>query len=146
MRIDFYVLNTSNRDSAELITCRLIDKAYQLGHTVFVCCDNSAEAARIDELLWTYKDDSFVPHHLQGEGPEPPPPVQIGFGTTAPQGFHDVLLNLSPTVPTFHTRFRRIIEVVLNDEASKTISRQHYRAYRNQNFQLHTHSIDVHEQ
>ncbi len=141
MRVDFYLLNSPEPQAAWLVACRLIEKAYQRGHRVFVFCENAEDAAHMDELLWTYKDDSFIPHNLQGEGPEPPPPVQIGFGPE-PRGFNDILLNMAPTIPTFHSRFRRIMEIVLDIDAAKEMSRQHYREYRQKKFELHTHPIE----
>lgn len=142
MRVDFYLLNSPEPKAANLVACRLIEKAYQRGHKVFVFCENAEDAAHMDELLWTYKEDSFIPHNLQGEGPEPPPPVQIGFGPE-PRGFHDILLNMAPTIPAFHSRFRRIMEIVLDVDAAKEVSRAHYRAYRQKRFELHTHPIET---
>ena len=141
MRVDFYLLSNPEPQAAMLLACRLIEKAYQNGHRVFVFCENATDAAHLDELLWTYKTDSFIPHHLQGEGPEPPPAVQIGCGPE-PRGFNDILLNLAPTIPPFHSRFRRIMEIVLGDDVAKDISRQHYREYRLKRFELHTHPMD----
>jgi DNA polymerase-3 subunit chi len=140
MRVDFYLLTESEPEVLWLLACRLIEKAYQSGHRVFVFCANKTDAERIDEHLWTYKDDSFIPHHLQGEGPEPSPPVQIGW-STEPKEFYDILLNLSPTIPSFHARFRRILEIVLNDDESKNNSREHYRYYRKLGADLKTHPI-----
>lgn len=123
------------------MACRLLEKAYQRNHRVFVYCENQNDAMLLDELLWTYKDDSFIPHNLQGEGPEPPPAVQIGY-QGEPRGFNDILINMASTIPVFHTRFRRIIEIVLDNDVAKEISRQHYRAYRAKQCDLHTHPIN----
>lgn len=141
MRVDFYLLTNDQPQAGWLVACRLLEKAWQRGHRVFVYCDNADDAALLDELLWTYKDDSFIPHNLQGEGPEPPPAVQIGYGPE-PRGFNDILLNMSATIPPFHSRFRRIMEIVSNDETAREISRQHYREYRAKRFELNTHSIE----
>lgn len=138
-RVDFYLLNKA-ADDKWLYACRLLEKAYRLGHRVFVFCDNQQNAEHLDELLWTYKDNSFIPHNLQGEGPEPPPPVQIGY-QAEPRGFNDILLNLSSTVPAFFSRFNRIIEIVPEDEQSKEISRENYRTYRNAQCKIQTHQI-----
>lgn len=140
MRVDFYLSTSDQPQAGWLIACRLLEKAWQRGHRVFVYCDNADDATLLDELLWTYKDDSFIPHNLQGEGPEPPPAVQIGYGSE-PRGFNDILLNMSSTIPSFHSRFRRIMEIVTNSETAREISRQHYREYRAKQFELHTHSI-----
>lgn len=141
MRVDFYLLSQNLPQAGWLVACRLIEKAYSRNHRVFVYCENKDDAMLIDELLWTYKDDSFIPHNLQGEGPEPPPAVQIGYGVE-PRGFNDILINMATTIPPFHTRFRRIMEIVLDNDTAKEISRQHYREYRAKGFDLHTHPID----
>lgn len=140
-RVDFYLLASPEPDARWMLACRLLEKAYLRGHSVFVYCNNQEQAERIDELLWTFRDDSFIPHNLQGEGPEPPPPVQIGY-QQEPRGFNDILLNLSDQIPSFHTRFRRIMHLVSNNDESKELSRVHYRDYRSRECELHTHSID----
>ncbi|AHE66415.1 DNA polymerase III subunit chi [Legionella oakridgensis] len=143
IRIDFYLSNNKQPMAHWMLACRLLEKAYLREHRVFVFCEHQQDAERLDELLWTYKDDSFIPHNLQGEGPEPPPPIQIGYKTESePRGYNDILLNLATTIPSFFSRFRRIMEIVASDDAAKEISRDHYRTYRNQQCDIHTHSID----
>lgn len=141
IRIDFYLLQSDQPADRRLITCRLIEKAYLKGHRVYVHCNNNQDAELIDELLWTFKPESFIPHNLQGEGPEPPPPVQIGFAKE-PRGFHDILINLADDIPSFFVKFKRVFELVLNEESQKIISRNHYRSYRNVGCSINTHEID----
>ncbi len=141
IRVDFYLLKSEQSDDRWLVTCRLIEKAYAKGHRVYVHCANQHDAERIDELLWTYKADSFIPHNLQGEGPEPPPPVQIGFAKE-PRGFNDILINLAEDVPVFFVKFKRIIELVSNIDSEKELSRAHYRSYRAKGCELNTHEIE----
>ena len=141
IRVDFYLLSNNEPDAVGLVACRLLEKAYQRGHRVFVFCDSKENAERLDELLWTYKEDSFIPHNLQGEGPEPPPPVQIGY-CAEPRGFNDILLNMSPTIPDYFARFQRVMEIVAADDTAKEISRNHYREYRSKQCALHTHNIE----
>ena len=141
IRVDFYLLNGDQPEAIWLVACRLLEKAYLHGHRVFVYCESQDDAERLDELLWTYRDDSFIPHNLQGEGPEPPPPVQIGY-RTEPRGFNDILLNMSPTIPDYFARFQRVMEIVAADDTAKEISRNHYREYRSKQCALHTHNIE----
>lgn len=139
--VDFYLLAAETADSRWLVACRLLEKAYAKGHKVYVHCENQADAEVLDELLWTFKDESFIPHNLQGEGPEPPPPVQIGFDKE-PRGFNDILFNMSKTVPVFHQRFKRIIEIVTNEESEKELSRIHYKEYRAKGYPIKTHNLE----
>ncbi|KTC71678.1 DNA polymerase III subunit chi [Legionella birminghamensis] len=140
IRVDFYLLGETDRQAAKLLACRLLEKAYLRGHQVFVYCNNRQEAESLDELLWTFKDDSFIPHNLQGEGPEPPPAIQIGY-QQEPRGFRDILLNLSDEVPPFFTKFKRVIELVVNEENAKTLSRSHFRHYRGAGCEINTHNV-----
>lgn len=140
IRVDFYLLTSDQPDARWLVACRLIEKAYMRGHRVYVHCMNQHDAEFLDELLWTFRDDSFIPHNLQNEGPEPPPPVQIGYDKE-PRGFNDILLNMSATIPPFYSKFKRVMELVTNVESEKEQSRVHYKNYRAQGCDLHTHHI-----
>jgi len=124
-----------------LLACRLLEKAWRHGHRVYVYCGDKQQAEALDELLWTFKDDSFIPHNLQGEGPEPPPAVQIGH-SQEPRGYNDILMNLADSIPSFYTRFKRVIELVSNDEAEKEQSRDHFRQYRSNQCEMRTHPIE----
>lgn len=141
IRIDFYLLASDQPEARGLVACRLLEKAYSKGHRVFVFCDNKQDAELLDELLWTFREDSFIPHNLQGEGPEPPPPIQIGYEND-PRGFNDILLNLSKTIPPFYNKFKRVMELVSNVESEKELSRLHYKQYRSQGCELNTHHIE----
>lgn len=140
VRVDFYLLEDSEPKSSWLIACRLLEKAYLRGHRTFVQCESLEEAHYLDELLWTFKEESFIPHNLLGEGPEPPPPIQIGY-EHEPRGFNDILLNMACDIPTYCAKFRRIIEIVPALDAAKEVSREHYRFYRSKGYELHTHPI-----
>lgn len=141
MRIDFYLLKDSGKQAKELLACRLLEKAYLRGHQVFVYCKHQQEAELLDELLWTFKEDSFIAHNLQGEGPEQPPAIQLGY-QGEPRGFSDILLNLSEDILPFYKQFKRVIEIVGNNEADKQISRLHYKQYREARCELFTHDIE----
>ena len=153
-RVDFYLLppeetasdsdnvNTAPiNDRKAFFACRLIEQAYLRGHKMFVYCNNKQDAERLDELLWTFKEDSFIPHNLQGEGPDAPPPIQLGYDQE-PQGFSDILLNLADTIPVFFRRFQRVMEIVPHEEKAKELSRLHYQTYRAKGCLLKTHQLN----
>lgn len=140
-KIDFYLLNDSGLDAHYHFACRLIEKAYHRRHRVFVLARDQAMAEAIDEQLWTFKQDSFIPHNLLGEGPDNPPPVQIGFGEIESPPSKDILLNLTSAIPAYHSRFRRVFEIVTQDEEMKTHLREHYRHYKHAGYPIDTHKI-----
>jgi len=139
-RIDFYILKEQNPTARFPFACRLIEKAYQRGHKVYVHTGSEKDAHLMDDLLWTQRDESFIPHNLFGEGPTPPPPIQIGF-TDNPSGFNDVLINLGESIPAFYDRFKRVIEIVPSDDELRDKSRENYRLYREKGHELKSHNI-----
>lgn len=136
-KIDFYILSDTKRLE---FACRLIEKIYKQQHRIYIHTDNSTEAYRLDEMLWTYSDTSFLPHNLYGEGPEPAPPIQIGYQTT-PEKHRDILLNLSANVPEFFQRFNRVLELVSEDAAIQEAARVRFRWYRAQHLEVTTHNL-----
>lgn len=140
-RVDFYLLqNGAANDGAKLaLACRLTDKAYRLGHKIYIYTPDAALADRLDDLLWVQNAASFVPHHRYKEG-EPLAPVAIG-AVPPPLALDEVLVTLSPEVPDFFSRFARVVELVGNDETEKAQSRARFRFYRDRGYALQTHTL-----
>ncbi|MEX2488905.1 MAG: DNA polymerase III subunit chi [Pseudomonadales bacterium] len=141
-RIDFYQIDS---DEAPLtFACRLIDKVYRRGHRIFVYAASESQATELDELLWTFRADRFVPHELQVPagglpGTGAAAPIQISHhGEPEHQ---DVLVNLSSQVPDFFSRFDRVAEVVPLDENSRDAARKNYKFYKDRGYILHYHQM-----
>ena len=140
-RIDFYVLSQSGERARQLFACRLAEKAYKLEHTVHILAADAATASRVDELLWTFRDGSFVPHELVNTGDgSPVAPVTVGFDPGY-SGRRDLLINLDDGIPACAQAFPRIAELVPSDEDSKQKSRRRFVAYRDEGHELETHNV-----
>lgn len=137
MRIDFYVLETVSGQKALLFACQLLEKAYAAQKQVYVHTNSREEAERLDALLWTYRDDSFVPHNLYVENEEFPPLVQIGWNDNQRQeGL--LLINLAKDIPSSHQQFKEMIEIVFADPVVQQLARTRYKQYRDQGFDINT--------
>ncbi len=140
-RIDFYVLSQSGEQARHRFACRLAEKAYKLEHTVHIHAGDEATASRMDELLWTFRDGSFVPHNLVRTGAEvPDAPVTVGCDPGF-AGSRDLLINLDDAIPACAGAFPRIAELVTSDEDSKQKSRRRFVAYRDEGHELETHNV-----
>jgi len=139
MKIDFYVLHTDSRQKSHLFACHLLEQLYlEQQKTIFIHVNTRDDAERLDALLWTYRDDGFLPHHLFSSASEDhPAPIQIGFGET-PLKKHAILLNLSTTIPTFYTQFDHLIEIVFTDPLMQQLARERYKQYRDQGYEINT--------
>lgn len=140
-RIDFYVLGQAGSRPRQVFACRLAEKAYRLDHTVHIHVDSRDEAQQLDELLWTFRDGSFVPHHqVAGATAETESPVTIGC-CTDPVKPRDLLINLCDEIPAFAESFPRVAELVTSDPECKQHSRKRFAAYREQGHTLETHNV-----
>jgi DNA polymerase-3 subunit chi len=140
-RIDFYVLSQSGEQARQFFACRLAEKAYRLDHTVHIHARDRAEAERMDELLWTFRDGSFVPHEVTRPGQDvPQSPVTVGCDAAGMEP-RDLLINLCDDVPECIDTFSRIAELVSSDDNSKQQSRQRFATYRDQGHELDTHQV-----
>ncbi len=139
-KIDFYLIPEPNDKERLAFACRLIEKIYKQQRRIYIHVENQVTAHYIDELLWTYREDSFLPHNLYGEGPDPAPPIQIGYDSL-PTKHRDILINLSATVPEFYNQFSRILELISSDPAATELGRERYKFYRTQSINITTHKL-----
>ena len=140
-RIDFYVLSQSGEQARQLFACRLAEKAYKLEHTVHIHTADAAAASRVDELLWTFRDGSFVPHDVvTATGDAPRAPVSVGCDPSY-GGARDLLINLDDVIPACAGAFPRIAELVTSDDDSRQKSRRRFVAYRDEGHELETHNV-----
>lgn len=139
-RVDFYVLSAAD-DAARLrFACRLTEKAYHLQHRVHLHTDSPSDAARLDDLLWTFRQGSFVPHEIMREGQPALSPVTIGTGAVPPPPA-DLLINLAGDVPPFADGYGRIAEIIAGPEAERARGRHRFRHYKQAGREPVTHSI-----
>ncbi len=136
-QVDFYILKHATEDQREFFACRLAEKAFNLGHTVYIQTDSEAAAQRMDDLLWSFKPEAYLPHVIQEtmdpEDEDVPIIISYSEECTEPK---DLLINLAHTVPVFYRAFPRISEIVLNNDLSRKSSRKHWRYYQEQGLEL----------
>ena len=127
--VSFYILQERELQARWQFACRLIEKAHRLGHQVLVTVDNAADAEYLDDLLWHFHPESFVPHRRLGALDQPSAPVEIGINNEYGDQ-HDVLVNLSQQVPEQFSRFQRLSEVVIQEPQVLQNTREHFSFYK----------------
>ena len=139
-RIDFYLLNSAQTATRLQYACRLAHKAWQKGHHVYLHCQDEAAAEQLDQLLWSFREETFLPHALRGE--EVDEPVVCGCGDD-PGEHHDLLINLSDLTPGFFSRFARLAEIVVEQDVVRVPARERFRFYRERGYPLQSHQIRI---
>ena len=140
-RVDFYLLPVSEPHGRLTFACRLVERVFTEGHHIYVHASSTEQVLQLDEMLWSFRAESFVPHHALAEGnPEDAAAVTIGCGDD-PGAHHDVLINLDQRIPPFFSRFQRVAEIVLNDAEQRNASRERWRYYRDRGYALEHHDM-----
>jgi len=142
-QVTFYILAESGTDTlpAHFVqACSLAAFYYQQNRKVFIYTDNQQDAFTVDEYLWQFDGDSFVPHNLLGEGPKFGTPVEISW--MPPTHPRPVLINLSLHLPDFSNNFQQIIDFVPSDEQLKIAARHRYSAYKKLGHTLSTENVE----
>lgn len=126
-----------------MLACRLADKAVQQEHEVLINTQTEDDSARLDELLWTFAQHSFLPHRRLADQSSPGEnePVLIGCRLEPSEGRWDLLINLALDVPEFFGRFRRVAELVGPESENKEAGRERFRYYRDRGYELQTHHV-----
>lgn len=144
-RVDFYILSEGGEHERERFACRLAEKVYRMQHRIYLHTSGAEHSRRLDELLWTWRDGSFLPHGLVDQSGDEPEellahPVLIGNGSASPP-ITDLLINLLHDVPPIFSRFERVAEIVSADPQGKQAGRERYRFYLDRGYPLNQHNI-----
>ena len=139
--ISFYVLPTESSQERHLFACKLIEKAYRSGAFAYVLTDSPEQSRLIDDLLWTFRAGSFIPHQVySGEMPAVENVVLIG-SSNPPEQWKNTVINLSSHVPQDFQDTERILEILDNGEETKAWGRNRYRQYQQAGIEITTHKI-----
>ena len=140
-QIDFYVLKQGAPGNQLALTCRLVEHIRaSRGFRILVHCPDQTQARELDRLLWTYRDESFLPHGLVGETDPELTPILISTDGQ-PEDEHQVLINLGTEVPEFFSRFERLCEPLDHDPVVRDAGRKRYAYYRDCGYPLKHHEV-----
>ena len=139
-RADFYLVAKPRfRGQPLLLVCELAKRCHGTGKPTLVLCASAAQAEELDDLLWSFEEDSFIEHQIAGldedEAEVPvllvPPGVDVAMRPLA--------INLrAEAVPP---GFERVLEVVPPEPAARLPLRERWRHYQALGLELHKHEM-----
>lgn len=139
-KVDFYISSGDGPAIRDAVACKLVDKAYGLKHHIYIHTESRDHAMRMDDLLWTFRPGSFIPHAIYQPGASDESPVTIGHHDE-PQVSCTVLVNLTNDVPLFFSRFDRVAEIVDANTESRARARERFKFYKDRGYELKTHEL-----
>jgi DNA polymerase-3 subunit chi len=139
--VSFYILEKEAERGKYIFACKLIEKAYRQGQFCFVLTQDDHQSQIMDDLLWTFRPGSFIPHDKMPCKPNANSSrVLIGKAPLSDDR-QTLLVNLSENCPDLDHQNARIIEIIENDETAKAAGRARYKQYQSAGFSIETHRI-----
>ncbi|MET0331839.1 MAG: DNA polymerase III subunit chi [Dyella sp.] len=138
-RADFYLIDKPRfREQPLLLVCELAKRAYASQQPTLVLVRDFEQAEAVDELLWAFDEDAFIPHQLAGDDDDANTAVLI-----VPPGVETadrpLVINLREQCAPGH--YQRVLEVVAADPAEREGSRLRWRDYQRQGFEVSKHDM-----
>ena len=160
--VDFYIIGATEQHSMDRFACLVAEKAYTKGLRVYMHLNSLNDCERVDEALWFFKEESFVPHGLLNISPKSDSlnikpigdtvtkttqndktdhkllnrtPIQIGTRLESNHHF-DMLINLSHQIPDLSQHVKRVAEIVSQQPDLLLLKRNHYKQYKDRGFNL----------
>lgn len=131
-RIDFH----SNVADIIGYACRLTRKARTADCRVVVRARDETQLRKFDDALWRFSEPDFLPHVLPADPLAACTPIIITDSDAADLPHHQILINLSGTIPANFARFERLFEIVPADAAETLAARERYLHYKQRGYQL----------
>ncbi|MFT3790141.1 MAG: DNA polymerase III subunit chi [Rudaea sp.] len=138
-RADFYLIAKPRfRDDPLLLVCELARRAFESGQPALILARSADQADAIDEKLWEFDEQAFIPHQLAGDDDDAITPVLIvAPGVETPD--RALVINLrDECAPGL---FERVLEVVPADEAQRLGSRERWKTYKAAGFEVSKHDM-----
>ena len=146
MRADFYLIAKPRfRDEPLLLVCELAKKACAAGQPMLVLARDMDQAERLDDLMWSFEPDAFIPHEIAGTGFDDdggegdgeadvliaPPEIDAPL--------RPLLLNLRDAA--VDGEFQRVLEVVPADPSAREPLRERWKQYKARGFTLNKYDM-----
>ena len=134
-RADFYLIAKPRFLNAPLLlVCELARKANDANLSTLILARDAEQAEALDELLWAFDDDAYVPHQIAGtdEEDELAPVLIVAPDVTTPS--RPLVINLRDA--PYLDACERVLEVVPADPAAREPLRERWKQYKARGLEL----------
>ena len=138
-RADFYLIDKPRfRDDPLLLVCELVKKAYAAEQPTLILARTAEQADALDEKLWEFDNEAFIPHQIAGDADD-----EITAVVIAPPGVaaadRPLVVNLRDECAP--GAYERVLEVVAADPAEREGSRVRWSEYKRRGLEVNKHDM-----
>ena len=144
-RADFYLIQKPRfREEPLLLVCELARKSHDAGFPTLVLVRDMAQAEALDDLLWSFDPDAFIPHQIagldaDGEADEDDLAPVLILPPAADAPMRPLVINLRDVA--VEGEFERVLEVVPTDPAARAPLRERWKQYQARGLELAKHDM-----
>lgn len=118
------------RQRLEDVLPTLLEKTLARGWKAVVELADMSRRDALDLTLWTYRDDSFLPHGVEGEGTAARQPIVLTAGPANPNGAEVRFLDGTVTPSGVEDYARVVLLFSAADEAAVGVARTAWKALK----------------
>jgi DNA polymerase-3 subunit chi len=134
-RADFYLIAKPRFLAEPLrLVCELARKACDAGQPLLVLADSMTQAEQLDELLWEFDPDAYVPHQIAGTDEDDDVTPVLIAAPESDAALRPLVLNLRAAAVS--GAFERVLEVVPADESARGPLRERWKAYKDRGLEV----------
>ena len=133
--VSFYKLS-GNLQVALALVCQLTQKAMAANQQVLCLVADNDSAQQLDKLLWDFQASAFVPHGIGNQHH----PIAITVDSD-PGVHHGILINLRSQIPTWFSRFERVMEIIYAQPDYEQAKRENFKFYKERGYPLSFHDL-----
>ena len=138
-RADFYLVGKPRfREEPLRLVCELARKAHDAGQFTLVLARDREQAEALDDLLWSFDEDAYVPHQLAGDEEDDLTPVLIAT-PDMDVALRPLVLNLRDAA--VEGTFERVLEVVPADDSAREPLRERWKQYKARGLDVNKHDM-----
>ncbi|MBU8975614.1 MULTISPECIES: DNA polymerase III subunit chi [unclassified Lysobacter] len=133
-RADFYLIQKERfREEPLLLVCELARKAHDANLWTLVLARDDEQAQRLDELMWEFDADAYIPHQVAGDEEDELTPVLIAT-PDSDTPMRALVINLRDD--PVNGSFERVLEVVPADDSARGPLRERWKQYQARGLEL----------
>ena len=138
-RADFYLIAKPRfLEEPMKLVCELARKSYDKGLWTLILARDAAQAEALDELLWSFDDDAYIPHQIASDEEDELTPVLIA---TPDRDVPSRALVINLRDDTYLGTCDRVLEVVPADASARGPLRERWKQYKALGLDMHKHDM-----
>ena len=122
------------RQPLERVLPLLLEKTLERGWKAIVKAGSAERLAALDETLWTYRDESFLPHGTKADGMPEGQPIYLTLDDERPNGAECAFITDGAAMPDDESYERIVLMFDGNDEEALNGARQTWKAVKAKGF------------